>query len=89
MMGQRRDASLSNPFYLLSPYDLRNLPHHCIAAGRENDLHRLLSISSANGTNAWFEIKDGRGAVAEYVADLALARKVAEAKLNEPGAIAL
>ncbi|MFI6604000.1 hypothetical protein ACIBHX_47875 [Nonomuraea sp. NPDC050536] len=64
--------------YLSLPEDLgygrRHLATHLIAAGRADDLHRLL----ADHGNAWFRVHDEAGDLAGYLRDVALAREAAD-----------
>jgi hypothetical protein len=66
-----------NPLDGLNEYELRHLPGHLLEAGRDGDLHRLLSTETAAGHNAWYEAKDLRIGTADYVADVRQARTAA------------
>jgi len=79
-----------NPFAELSSYDLDNLVIHLDAAGRNDDLHRVLGLETAEGRNAWYEIKDRRGDTAGYRADASLAlARVGQTPCDMPGVIGL
>ncbi|MET8758762.1 NACHT domain-containing protein [Lentzea sp. NPDC004782] len=51
-------------------YALRHLARHLVAAGREDDLHRLLREPS------WFAAHDHADTIDDYLSDVALARAV-------------
>ena len=57
-------------------YALRWLTWHLLAAGRENDLHQLLTCGT--GQNTWFAAHDGTGDVAGYLHDVGRARGAAQ-----------
>ena len=66
-----------NPFHRLDQYQLSHLAAPS-KAGRAEDLHRLLAMSTASGRNAWFEAQDETGQAAGYVADLDIAWSLAD-----------
>ncbi|MGW4211222.1 NACHT domain-containing protein [Lentzea sp. NPDC004789] len=59
-------------YYLTSAptdgYALRHLARHLVAAGREDDLHRLLR------TDSWFTAHDQADTIDDFLSDVALAR---------------
>jgi hypothetical protein len=63
----------------LTPYELRYLAAHLEAAGRVADLHRLLALETAEGSNAWREAKEARGDMTGFLADVTRAWRLAEA----------
>ena len=72
------DASSSsgNPVAGLDGYELRNLATHLARSGREADLHLLLALPWGV-LNAWYEAKDAAGDLPGYLADVAIARRLA------------
>ncbi|QFZ20348.1 hypothetical protein [Saccharothrix syringae] len=64
-------------------YALRHLTHHLAAAGRVGEVHRVLACERATGPgtsrNLWFDAHNSRGTVDDYLADVARARRHAEA----------
>jgi hypothetical protein len=67
----------------LSSYELRNLVPHLQAAGRHDDLHKVLALSTAEGTNAWYEAHLGLGDTARYLDDIQRAWSAAEAAVEQ------
>jgi molybdopterin-biosynthesis enzyme MoeA-like protein len=59
-------------------YGLRYLASHLEAAGRVDDLHHLLSLETTEQRNAWYEVKDAYGTVADYMIDVTRAWQLAE-----------
>ena len=68
---------MAGPFDALGEYERRQLVHHLAETGRGTDLARLLCLETAEGRNAWFELRDGMGEAAMYLADLAQSRAAA------------
>ncbi|WP_405495517.1 AAA family ATPase [Streptomyces sp. NBC_00096] len=66
-----------------SAFALRHLTHHLIRAGRGEDVHSLLRIErhgpGEGRSNVWFAAHDHTDGLDEYLEDLALARRDAEA----------
>lgn len=62
-----------NPFGGLAEYDLRHLGQHLHDRGRAEDLHRLLSLETDAGAQAWFEAQMDCDGLATFVADVSLA----------------
>ncbi|MGV9382340.1 hypothetical protein ACWDRB_41465 [Nonomuraea sp. NPDC003707] len=63
-------------------YGLRHLVRHLAAAGRDEDVHRLLACERpapgrAGAVNTWFDARDRIGQADGYLADLELARRLA------------
>jgi hypothetical protein len=69
---------MSNPFGNLTGYELRHLAEHLESSGRANDLHRLLTLETSEGRNAWYEAKDAVGDTTGLLADMHLAWRLAE-----------
>ena len=63
----------ANPFAALTEYELRNLVAHLDAAGRHEQLHRVLALTTGEGRNAWYEAQLASGDAEDYVADVAVA----------------
>jgi hypothetical protein len=63
-------------------YALRHLPSHLEAAGRADELHRLLACvttsSAGDELNLWFDAHDRAGTLDSYLDDLDRARRAAE-----------
>jgi len=74
-------SSRDNPLSHLTAYDIRHLVFHLAEAGLVEALHRLLSLESAGRRNAWFHDKFQRNELSGYLADLEIARKLAESPL--------
>lgn len=57
-------------------YPLRHLASHLVAAGREEDLHRLLRADDPDrpGPPAWFTAHDHADTIDDFLSDIALAR---------------
>jgi hypothetical protein len=51
-------------------YLFRYLPAHLLVAGRDAELHSLLATEDSEGRNAWFEAKQVRGELEDYVRDI-------------------
>src|SRR4051794_14252034 len=68
--------------YSLSEYELRFLAEHLEAAGRDEALHRLVSLTTADGRNAWAVAKealsDPHGADQGFLDDVAVAWRCAD-----------
>ena len=68
-------------------YGLHYLVFHLEALDRVKDIHRLLSLETAEKHNAWYEAKDAYGTVADYMVDVArawqLVEKASESKIKE------
>lgn len=62
--------AVGNPLDGLNEYELRHLTGHLLGAGRDGDLHSLLSLETAARHNAWYEVKDMRIGTADYLADV-------------------
>ncbi|MFC5831434.1 hypothetical protein [Nonomuraea insulae] len=63
-------------------HGLRHLVWHLAAAGRDEDVHRLLACERpapgrAGMVNAWFDARDRIGQADSYLADLEIARRLA------------
>lgn len=76
------DAALTSVGQLDSGYGLRNLVGHLQSVGRQNDVHRLLTMENGT-TNVWFDVHDRHGALNEYRKDLASARLVAGGEVEQ------
>ncbi|MER6204629.1 hypothetical protein [Streptomyces sp. NPDC001642] len=66
-----------------SGYGLRNVPFHLDAAGRVEDLHRLLACRPMNregqvSSNTWYEALNGSGDLSHFLSHVARARAAAE-----------
>lgn len=61
----------------LDSYGLRHLTQHLVQANLGHELHQLLDLDKGE-LNAWFEIKASNGDVSGFLADVALAWRVAE-----------
>jgi hypothetical protein len=81
-------AGSEDPLAGLGQYEIRNLAAHLEAAGREADLHRLLSLGRRTGAdadmshngrivNAWFDARERVSGAAGYTDDLARAHRLA------------
>jgi len=78
----------SDPLGGLGDYELRNLTAHLEAAGRADDLHRLLRLEALDpetaegprrARNAWFDALERRGDTAAFVADVRRCSSLAQA----------
>jgi len=69
---------MGNPLANLGTYDLRHLAAHLHAAGRADDLHRLLALETGEQRNAWYEAKEAIDDAAGFAADVGLAWRSAE-----------
>ncbi|MFC3890360.1 DUF4062 domain-containing protein [Lentzea rhizosphaerae] len=69
-------------------YGLRNLVVHLEEAGRQADVHRLLSLENSE-SNVWFTVHDQHGALVEYRYDISrawrLAADVVDREIHEGG----
>ena len=85
--------------YLDGGYGLRHVAEHLIEAGREGELHQLLSLEwpghdpAGQPVNAWYSV-EGFGDDARYLADVAIAwraagRELADADRNRSDSIGL
>lgn len=74
--------SNKNPLSLLTEYELRHLAAHLAVTGRDNELHCLLAMETAQGRNAWYEVRETTDDIQGYLADVALAWELAEATGN-------
>jgi hypothetical protein len=59
-------------------YPFSYLVAHLAASGRSEEVHRLLASETNEQRNAWYEAKEARGDVSEYVADVRRAWELAE-----------
>jgi hypothetical protein len=73
-----RRVESSNPFQHFTQYERRHLVAHLEAAEQSDDLHRLIALGTAQQRNAWFEARDRCNEVAGYMADLDIARSLAD-----------
>jgi hypothetical protein len=68
-------------------YGLHYLVFHLEALDRVKDIHRLLSLETAEQHNAWYEAKEAYGTVADYMVDVArawqLVEKASESKIKK------
>ena len=69
---------MANPFAALTEYELRNLVAHLDAAGRHEQLHRVLELTTDDGRNAWYEAQLASGDAEDHAADVALAWRAAD-----------
>jgi hypothetical protein len=76
-------TSVNNPVEALTEYELRHLVAHLAAAGRDEDVHRLLALETGEGRNAWYEAREQLGQTAGYLADVARAWRLAEEEFAE------
>ncbi|GAA1275877.1 hypothetical protein [Saccharothrix xinjiangensis] len=76
--GRIADRCLST----VDDYALRNLARHLVGAGREADLHRLLTAEE-DGRNTWFAAHDAVDGIDTYLADLAPATTRARQRVDE------
>jgi hypothetical protein len=67
-----KNSSEEDPFCILSLYERQNLLFHCAEAGRDNIVHKILSMTTPNGANAWFTLHFQGGTLADYVRDVSL-----------------
>jgi len=67
-----------NPVAHLSEYELRYLAVHLAEAERLDALHRLLSLETSAGRNAWYAAKEANDDTAGYLADVTRAWQVVE-----------
>jgi hypothetical protein len=65
------------PFDALAEYERHHLVYHLIESGHGMDLVRILCLETAEGLNAWFQLRDRAGEVAMYRADLDASRAAA------------
>jgi hypothetical protein len=87
--GLRHDLALR----LDGGYGFRFLAAHLVAAGRDDELDRLLRLESVDGRadhNVWFAAHEATGDLAEYLADVARAWRRAEVRSDDelPGGLA-
>jgi hypothetical protein len=68
---------VAGPFDALAKYERHHLVYHLAESGRQMDLTRLLCLETAEGLNAWFELRDGTGEADMYLADLDASRAAA------------
>jgi hypothetical protein len=68
-----------NPFAALDPYYLQFLAAHLDERGRVDDLHRLLTLETADGLNAWFDAKDAADDTLGFADDVLRGRRRAAA----------
>ncbi len=73
-------ASYDNPIATLTEYELHHLAAHLATAGRDEDLHRLLTLETVQGRNAWYEAKEAVGDTQGYLIDVTLAWQLADAQ---------
>jgi hypothetical protein len=66
-----------NPVSNLTSYEMRHLVAHLAAAGRERDLHSLLSMETGRERNAWHAAKYETGDVSGYLFDVQTAWRLA------------
>ncbi|MEU1183848.1 NB-ARC domain-containing protein [Streptomyces sp. NPDC005820] len=59
-------------------YFFEHLSRHLVEAGQADELHRLISLTAADGHNAWYETKRDRGDVAGFLSDVTTAWQLAE-----------
>jgi hypothetical protein len=67
-----------NPLDQLSPYDMRHLVAHLAAAGRDQEVHRLLALETGEHGNAWFSAHEAAGQMQDYLIDLQRAQRLAQ-----------
>ena len=68
---------MAGPFDALAGYERHHLVYHLAESGRGMDLMRILCLETAEGLNGWFELRDGTGEAAMYLADLDASRRAA------------
>jgi hypothetical protein len=79
-------ATPLNPLSRLTRYELLHLPIHLAEAGRKYDLRRLLTLETYSAEiapgdrreNAWYEVREAAGDLADYLADIRLAWRTEE-----------
>jgi hypothetical protein len=59
-------------------YGRRYLASHLVQAAQQEELHTLLAIETTDRRNAWFNAKNSKGDTLGFLADVALAWKIAE-----------
>ncbi len=59
-------------------YPFNHLVAHLEASGHSEELHRLLALETKQHRNTWYEVKETRGDIAGYLADIRGARHLAE-----------
>jgi len=87
MIGTQTGPVGDQPLARLSLYELRHLTKHLEAAGRLEDLHRLLRLERrvgeeksepARAENLWFMARERVGEIEGYVNDLARAARLVQ-----------
>jgi Alcohol dehydrogenase GroES-like domain len=74
------EEATDDPVAQLNDYEVRHLPTHLAAAGRISELVRLLDVETSQRRNAWYLARvRGDPSGAGYLADVALARRLASA----------
>ncbi len=68
----------NDPFYYLTEYELLHLAVHLEEAGRQDDLHHLLSIETKERRNAWFEAKESISSPEGFATDIARAWRLSD-----------
>jgi hypothetical protein len=77
-------APVNNPVGTLTEYELRHLVAHLAAAGRDEDVHRLLALETGEGRNAWYKAREVAGDIEGYLVDVTLAWQMAGTKRDIP-----
>lgn len=67
-----------NPVAKLNKYELQNLSAHLESSGRIEELYQLLALETSAHRNAWFDAKNTKDDIRDYLDDVARAWRLAE-----------
>ena len=72
-------SPLGDPFAGLGTYELRHLIYHLSETGSTDSIHKLLTLETRDGRNAWYISKEIRCGTDAYVDDVRRAGGIAQA----------